>query len=186
MAKGKKYEQILEALERLLPGKRFHEITLDEVAKEAQVGKGTIYLYFKDKDALFAEMVCYRMGILKKQFEQLDNCSIELLPEKVFELVNEFISRHRSGFGAVGNFASQVSRMTGEQYDLLKQSVAGVVESLAQAMQRAGWSQQDAADRAQILLWLIDSYARNVQNDAIRVPSPEVLLAFFRKGCNMK
>ena len=67
MAKENKRELILNALEELLPGKRFHEITLDEVARTAGVGKGTIYLYFHDKDELFAEMVCYRMG---------SNCSI--------------------------------------------------------------------------------------------------------------
>lgn len=35
---------------------RFHEITMDEVARKAGVGKGTIYRYFKDKDALFFEL----------------------------------------------------------------------------------------------------------------------------------
>ncbi|MBE6380354.1 MAG: TetR/AcrR family transcriptional regulator [Lentisphaerae bacterium] len=185
MAKGKKYEQILDALERLLPGKRFHEITLDEVAREARVGKGTIYLYFKDKDALFAEMVCYRMERLKQQLAQLENCTLETLPEKVFALVDDFIKKHRSGFGAGSAFASQVSRMTGEQYEQLKQAGAGVVDALAQVMQSAGWSRQEANERSQMLLWLIDGYARNVLNDAISVPPPEVMLAFFRRGCGM-
>ena len=74
MTKEGKRGQILDALEQLLPGRRFHEITLDEVARAAQVGKGTIYLYFKDKDALFAEMVCYRLEKLQQQMEQLANC----------------------------------------------------------------------------------------------------------------
>ena len=33
--------------------RQFHEITLDEVAQVADVGKGTIYQYFADKDDLF-------------------------------------------------------------------------------------------------------------------------------------
>ena len=71
MAKDNKREKILNALEQLLPGKRFHEITLDEVAKIAQVGKGTIYLYFKDKDSLFSEMVCFRLERLRGAIEEL-------------------------------------------------------------------------------------------------------------------
>lgn len=53
MRKPDKRHEIMQAAERLFTSRRFHEITLDEVAKAAQVGKGTIYLYFKDKDDLF-------------------------------------------------------------------------------------------------------------------------------------
>ena len=77
MRKENKRELILNALEELLPGRRFHEITLDEVAKAAQVGKGTIYLYFQDKDALFAELVCFRLGKLQEQLAGLAGCFFE-------------------------------------------------------------------------------------------------------------
>jgi AcrR family transcriptional regulator len=54
--KKAKYRQILRAAEALVGRGRFHEITMDEVARKAGVGKGTIYRYFKDKDALFFEL----------------------------------------------------------------------------------------------------------------------------------
>ena len=44
---------IMQAAESLFTSRRLHEITLDDVAREAQVGKGTIYRYFQDKDDLF-------------------------------------------------------------------------------------------------------------------------------------
>ena len=56
MKKNKK-EKILSALEAILPEKRFHEITLDEVAQTAKVGKGTIYRYFENKEDLFFQLV---------------------------------------------------------------------------------------------------------------------------------
>ena len=43
----------MEAAVRLFRARQFHEMTLDEVANEADVGKGTIYLYFSDKNDLF-------------------------------------------------------------------------------------------------------------------------------------
>jgi len=43
----------MQAAEKLFTSRRFHEITMDDVAKEAGVGKGTIYRYFRDKDDLF-------------------------------------------------------------------------------------------------------------------------------------
>jgi len=44
------------AAERLFANRRFHEVTLDEVARSAGVGKGTIYLHFADKDDLFFQV----------------------------------------------------------------------------------------------------------------------------------
>lgn len=51
-----KRDQIMMAAERLFTNRRFHEITLDEVARAAGVGKGTIYLHFADKDDLFFQV----------------------------------------------------------------------------------------------------------------------------------
>ena len=48
-----KKRRIMLAAEQLFRTRQFHEITLDEVARQADVGKGTIYLYFTDKDDLF-------------------------------------------------------------------------------------------------------------------------------------
>ncbi len=39
----------------------FAAARLDDVAKRAGVAKGTIYLYFKDKETLFQELVRSRM-----------------------------------------------------------------------------------------------------------------------------
>lgn len=44
--------------------KGFAATRLDDVAKRAGVAKGTIYLHFKDKDALFREMVTVALGPL--------------------------------------------------------------------------------------------------------------------------
>jgi AcrR family transcriptional regulator len=52
MATDKK-QRIMQAAEALFRTRQFHEIPLDEIAKQADVGKGTIYLHFTDKDDLF-------------------------------------------------------------------------------------------------------------------------------------
>jgi AcrR family transcriptional regulator len=51
-----KRQAIMQTAERLFSDRRIHEITLDEVAQVAQVGKGTIYRYFRDKDDLFFQV----------------------------------------------------------------------------------------------------------------------------------
>ena len=187
MRKENKRELILNALEELLPGRRFHEITLDEVAKAAQVGKGTIYLYFQDKDALFAELVCFRLGKLQEQLADLAGSSIEELPGKVFELVGDFIRRHRSWFGAIGNFASHIARMTDQQYEQVRNQGGNVVTALAEVMQGAmpQWSSAEARFKAQNLLWLIDGYIRSEFAGVSELPPPEELISFFRRGAGI-
>lgn len=56
MEKYEKRDRILSAAEGLFRQRRFHEVTLQEVAAAAKVGKGTIYLYFEDKDDLFFQV----------------------------------------------------------------------------------------------------------------------------------
>ena len=51
-----KREVIMKAAEALFEARRFHEITMDDIAQRAKVGKGTIYRYFADKEALFFEV----------------------------------------------------------------------------------------------------------------------------------
>jgi TetR/AcrR family transcriptional regulator, fatty acid metabolism regulator protein len=53
MASEDKRILIMQAAEKLFTSRRFHEITTDDIARQAKVGKGTIYRYFQDKDDLF-------------------------------------------------------------------------------------------------------------------------------------
>jgi TetR/AcrR family fatty acid metabolism transcriptional regulator len=55
VARQSKKQQIMLAAEKLFTSRRFHEIKLDDIAREAKVGKGTIYLYFANKDDLFSQ-----------------------------------------------------------------------------------------------------------------------------------
>lgn len=55
--KPDKRQLIIRAAERIFRDRRFHEVLLDDVAAAACVGKGTIYLYFSDKEDLFFQIV---------------------------------------------------------------------------------------------------------------------------------
>jgi len=55
MARRDRRHEIMLAAERVFTNRRFHEVTLDMIAAEARVGKGTIYRYFGDKEDLFLQ-----------------------------------------------------------------------------------------------------------------------------------
>jgi AcrR family transcriptional regulator len=50
-------EKILTAATRLFARQRFHEVRMDDIAAAAEVSKGTLYRYFKDKEELFAVLL---------------------------------------------------------------------------------------------------------------------------------
>jgi AcrR family transcriptional regulator len=48
---------MLDAAARLFGTQRFHEVRMDDIAAEADVSKGTLYRYFKDKDELYLALL---------------------------------------------------------------------------------------------------------------------------------
>jgi len=52
-----KEEAIIAAASTLFPVKGFHATTMEDIAQEAGIGKGTIYEYFRSKEELFQQMI---------------------------------------------------------------------------------------------------------------------------------
>src|SRR5205809_628284 len=53
----KRRATILDAALREFAARGFAATRLDDVARRARIAKGTIYLYFRDKESLFQELV---------------------------------------------------------------------------------------------------------------------------------
>lgn len=52
-----KREKIFLAAQELFSEKGFHETTVEEIARQAGVAKGTVYIYFDSKEQLFKEVI---------------------------------------------------------------------------------------------------------------------------------
>src|SRR5262249_61702564 len=64
MSHDDKRQRILAAATAVFAERDFHRVQVSEVAERAGVGKGTLYLYFRNKDAL-------REGALRASLERL-------------------------------------------------------------------------------------------------------------------
>ncbi len=58
--KNDKYHLILEAAVKVFARQGFYQSTVAQIAKEASVADGTIYLYFKNKDDILVQFFSYR------------------------------------------------------------------------------------------------------------------------------
>ncbi|PWM32850.1 MAG: TetR/AcrR family transcriptional regulator [Clostridiales bacterium] len=57
MAKQAKYDQILDALQKILLRKNMQSVSVSEIAQEAGIGKGSVYYYFPSKDAIYEALI---------------------------------------------------------------------------------------------------------------------------------
>lgn len=84
--------EILTAARRLLAQRTLENITMDDIAQEAGVAKGTIYLYFSSKDELIQDLLSEVGEALARKVEALVTQN-RPAPDRLRELISLFL-RH--------------------------------------------------------------------------------------------
>lgn len=93
-----RYKRVLRSAEELFKMVGFRAVTMELVAREANVAKATLYSYFKNKDELYVA-VCARMAdILRSSVEQALAKPDESLDERLAQAV---VAKHRPVFTLV-------------------------------------------------------------------------------------
>jgi AcrR family transcriptional regulator len=76
--------QIIDAAEKVIFSKGLEQATMDEIAEEAELSKGTLYLYFKNKNELYLAITQRGSDILNERFTKVfasdyDHTGLELI-----------------------------------------------------------------------------------------------------------
>lgn len=82
--KERRRNHIVDAAERIIFSKGLEQSTMDEIAEEAELSKGTLYLYFKNKNELYLAITQRGSDILNNKFGKVfagahDHTGIELI-----------------------------------------------------------------------------------------------------------
>jgi AcrR family transcriptional regulator len=82
--KDSRKKQILKSARALFFKKGFNQVTVDEIARSSELGKGSIYLYFDSKEEIYAQILLNDIDSFNRQvsalLEKQENAS-ELLTE---------------------------------------------------------------------------------------------------------
>jgi TetR/AcrR family transcriptional regulator len=70
-------ELILDAAEKVAAMKGLHNSTMEEIAKKAELGKSTVYLYFRSKDALYLGLDLRGSHIQERMFVEAAASRVE-------------------------------------------------------------------------------------------------------------
>jgi TetR/AcrR family fatty acid metabolism transcriptional regulator len=88
-----KYHRILEAAVRVFAEQGFYQSTISQIAREAGVADGTIYLYFKNKDDILVQFFSYKakqvFDLFRAEVSKADN-AVEKLRNLVRRHLEEF------------------------------------------------------------------------------------------------
>jgi len=68
--KEQRKTEIIDAAERLFFSRNYEDVSMDDIAREVELNKATLYLYFKNKETLFATIVLRGIRILKKKYTE--------------------------------------------------------------------------------------------------------------------
>ncbi len=81
-------QQIIIAAQKIFSSKGFNKTTMEDIAKKAELSPGTLYLYFKNKDELFASL---SMRILRYLLIRIDNLDLkaELISKRPMEILKD-------------------------------------------------------------------------------------------------
>lgn len=191
--KARRQQEILEAAKEVFFNKGIRRATVDDVAAQAEVSKGTVYLYFQSKESILAHLLLEGLSILLSQLEAAyapqEPLSAEKRLRQLVEAYWQFAQTHPNYFRLLlaldrGRFRERVSA---EVYqEILTESKRGlelVANAIRQGTEESLFTADDPLLAAGVL-WgalngALDLMANPVRQEMIPVEPKAVFDATF-------
>lgn len=118
-----KRQDIIDAAERVFFTKGYVNSSMDEVAKEAEFSKRTVYVYFSSKAQIYYEIMIRGYRLL---LNMLENCFSNELPQtaeeelrSIFFTLHSFSKNHSNYFSAIMEYETKdADAQNGIDYEL--------------------------------------------------------------------
>lgn len=193
MGRSDKSQQIMQAAERLFTSRRFHELTMDDVAREAGVGKGTIYRYFRDKDDLFFRITTSGFDELCDLLHRKvpDDASF---PEQLLAAcrqISRFFERRRQLSRMMQSEEGRMSWCSGQLHERWMEHRKRLVEAVADLVQKGVCEGQVRGDippvvLANFLLGMLRTRGQDMCDMPQAMRQHEVVVELFVRGAGAR
>jgi len=114
--KKKRHNDIVDAAEKVFFSQGMENATMDDIAAEAELSKGTLYIYFKSKADLYLAITKRGLDILTEMFKKA-SANTALGIEKIYAIgqaYRNFSKKHTDYFQAMAYFDLRVKEIDSE------------------------------------------------------------------------
>ena len=134
--KQNRYDSILEAAEKIMRADELYGLNIDLVAQETELAKGTIYLYFKNKEEILATLSLKSRKLLLAEFlKSIQNITEPIEQLKAIVVANyNFYKTHPLYFELVSLY--EINNKFSETEEL-RQSSHAITQLVVQIAQKA-------------------------------------------------
>jgi TetR/AcrR family fatty acid metabolism transcriptional regulator len=143
--KNDKYRRILGAAVKVFARYGFYQSTVSQIAKEAGVADGTIYLYFKNKDDILVQFFSHRTKQVFEQFQaEVDRADTGL--DKLRNLVRRHLAefqQDRDGAVVYQVETHQNSRLAEAQIKEMSKMYLDLISEIVEQGQEEGSIRKD-------------------------------------------
>ena len=161
--KNHKYLQILEAAIKVFARQGFHQSTVAQIAKEAGVADGTIYLYFRNKDDILVQFFNYKtkqvFDSFRSEVDRADS-SLDKLRYLIRRHLREF-QRNRDMAVVYQVETHQSSRLAEAQIREMSQMYRDLISEIVEQ------GQQEGAIRKDLYLGLVKRFIIGAVDEVI-------------------
>ncbi len=138
--KSARKNAIIEAAEEVFFSKGIEKASMDEVAKVAELSKGTLYLYFKNKNALYRAILRRAYTALWDELRKIDHSKGNGLQAVVHiaQAYVDYSSDYPGYFEAILHYENDVMDFENPEQESVKSIVAGnqVLELIVEQIKR--------------------------------------------------
>ena len=143
--KNNKYHLILEAAVKVFAKQGFYQSTVAQIAREAGVADGTIYLYFKNKDDILVNFFQFKTKQVFERFRAEVNQA-----ESSLDKLRNLIRRHLAEFQRDRDMAilyqvgtHQIDRLSEDQIREMSKMYQDLISEIVEAGQQEGSIRKD-------------------------------------------
>jgi AcrR family transcriptional regulator len=180
---------MMRAAEDLFSRRRFHEITLDDLIRQAGVGKGTVYRYFRDKDDLFFQTAVRGFDEVCELLEGAASDSAPFTKQLLVacERISAFFRRRRPLFRMMHSEEFRVRSCKGELRSRWmihrKRMALAMAEVLRRGVEEGVIREDIPADAlASVLLGMLRTHARDLAETLGQSRSLRTIVELFLRG----
>jgi AcrR family transcriptional regulator len=165
--------QLLEAARAVLAAKGYHGTKIVDIARAAQVGVGTFYLYYPTKEALFLELVEDAVAQLKAKLDEVRSAVLDPVEQArtrtltFFRFASDNRELFRIVFGHGASFHDVVRRCQDSFVNDMRESlVTGMDREVFRRGDATVWAQALIGMSLQVVSWWIDQEGISIEEVA--------------------